>query len=447
MGHVLYAQFLIGSGSHRGAWVDRPSGQRNDTDQEQPQAQGMDPPHGPARDAPERGPTSALRGGRAEAVEPVQAIVVAGGFHEPIHGRFAVERHVEHLQRLGLRTIVCDDAWDTDAASTLALANEVLWIDGDAVHDPRLYRAAWEADAPARVIDGEPVGLTKIGAELARARLEARIGDWSVGLRDIELGSLETYLPEMRRHLRPYSVRLETSDDRRRAEYLVLDAAQKGTLDFPARFLHPIPENHLARAFVRTPLTPNHVTVISAVVAFTATFLFLRGSYLAGFVLALFTNVLDGVDGKLARITLRMSEAGDRLDHVLDVSFEFTWYLALGWTLSRPGPDLGPLFVGVAIIATMLACRAASGVYRLLSGRSIHDHRAFDRAFRLVAGRRNIYVLVWLAGQLTGHLALAFEAVLGYAGLTLGVYLVRVGGAWWRRRLDRRSAGDPQLEA
>jgi phosphatidylglycerophosphate synthase len=366
-----------------------------------------------------------------------------------------VERHVDHLRRLGLRTIVLEENLrsglgaverETDGAIALSLADHVLWVDGDAVYDPRLYRVAWEADAPAQVIDGEPIGLVKMSAGSTRARLKATTTDWPAGLRDIEVDSIETYMPEMRRHLRPYWVRLETSDDRSRAEQLVLDAAQKGTLDFPARFLHPVPENLLARALVGTPLTPNHVTVISAVIAFAATALFLQGAYLAGFVLALIANVLDGVDGKLARITLRTTEGGDRLDHVLDVSFEFSWYLALGWSLSRVGPGIELFYVGIAVIATMLACRGASGAYRLLSGSSIHDHTAFDRSFRLVAGRRNIYLLVWLTGYLTGHLAFAFRAVLGYAVVTLVVYLVRVVGAWRRRMLGVRRRGDLEVK-
>ena len=369
---------------------------------------------------------------------PVQAIVVAGDFHEPIHGRSAVDRHMAHLCRLGLHAVVCDDR-QAASATPLALADEVLWVDGDAVFDPRLYRAAWESSAPARVTDDEPIGLAKLTASSARARLRAPEDEWSDRVRDIEVGSLETYIPTMRHRLRPYWVRLETSDDRRRAERLVLDAAQKGNLDFPARFLHPVPENVLATALVGGPLTPNHVTLISAVVGFAATVLFFHGRYLAGFVLALVANLLDGVDGKLARITLRQSAGGDRLDHALDIAFEFTWYLALGWSLSRAVPGVAPLLVGTAILATMVACRVVSGIYRLLSGWSIHDHRAFDRAFRLVAGRRNIYILVLLAGHLAGHLPLAFDGVLGYAIATLAVYLVRTLMALVERRRRSRS--------
>ena len=56
---------------------------------------------------------------------------------------------------------------------------------------------------------------------------------------------------------------------------------------------------------------------------------------------------------------------------------------------------------------------------------SIHDHRPFDQAFRLVAGRRNIYVLLLLGGFLAGQLWVTFQLVLVYAVATLVVYSVR----------------------
>ena len=63
----------------------------------------------------------------------------------------------------------------------------------------------------------------------------------------------------------------------------------------------------------------------------------------------------------------------------------------------------GPFGVALALIAVMIGTRGVSGVYKLITGRQIHDHRAFDRAVRLVAGRRNIYVMVLLAGFLVGR--------------------------------------------
>ena len=136
-------------------------------------------------------------------------------------------------------------------------------------------------------------------------------------------------------------------------------------------------------------------------------------------------NVLDGVDGKLARVKLLASRFGDRLDHILDVLFEFSWYLGLGWGLSGGDPSGTPFLLGVGLMGVMLGSRAMSGVYKRISGRQIHDHRAFDRGFRLVAGRRNIYIVILVAGALLGNLSATFLFCFAWSVVTLGVYMLR----------------------
>jgi hypothetical protein len=64
----------------------------------------------------------------------------------------------------------------------------------------------------------------------------------------------------------------------------------------------------------------------------------------------------------------------------------------------------------------------------------------------LVAGRRNIYVLVWLTGALAGNLLTAFYVTLLWAIATVLVYAARVSFAlvvkWQKSR--RASALTPE---
>jgi phosphatidylglycerophosphate synthase len=238
--------------------------------------------------------------------------------------------------------------------------------------------------------------------------------------------TLPRYLPALRRDLRPWWYRASSEADRERAGRLLIDAAQKGVLDFPARYLHPWPENMLAQAAARTRITPNQITVYSALIGFFATYLFATQHFLLGSCIAVIAGILDGVDGKLARIKLLSSPFGDRLDHSLDVSFEFSWYIALGWGLSQATGDANALWVGYAIPLVMILARALCGVYRYLTGHQIHDHTAFDRGVRLVAGRRNIYVLLWFVGVWAGDLLAAFYITLLWAIATVTVYAARI---------------------
>ncbi|MFV2007529.1 MAG: CDP-alcohol phosphatidyltransferase family protein [Longimicrobiales bacterium] len=391
----------------------------------------------------------------------------------PILGRSPFQRHVKHLGGLGVGRIIVPLSGSAEGAALEEQCREqappvlpdgcelvfvrpgvegrsdpssdddaVVLVAADTVLDPRLYRMVFGAAGPAWVGDRSEQSGDQGSGEVVAVGLRT-VSGWRDGASHEFVGGLEerilvdeldAYLPDLRRTLRPYWVSARSADDRTRAAGRILDSAQKGVLDLPARYLHPPAENFLARLLSSTSLTPNHVTFITAITGFTATYLFATGSYGLGLVLALVTNVLDGVDGKLARIKLQTSPFGNALDHTLDVSFEFSWYVALGWGLSGGAVRSGPFGVALALIAVMIGTRGVSGVYKLITGRQIHDHRAFDRAVRLVAGRRNIYVMVLLAGFLVDRVGAAFTLSLWWALGTLGVYVARTMLAWATRR-------------
>lgn len=399
----------------------------------------------------------------------------------PILGRSPFQRHLKHLGGLGVRRIVVPLAGSDGSAGieeqcrrqalpVLLDGCEMVFVDpraeghsdplegddavvlvaADSVLDPRLYRAVFSAAGPAWVGDRlersddegsasvVAVGLRTVGGSPTGESM-AQTGLVGGPEERILVEEIDAYIPDLRRTLRPYWVSARSADDRGRAADMIMDSAQKGVLDLPARYLHPPAENLLARFLSRTPVTPNHVTFVTAITGFTATYLFATGSYGLGLVLALVTNVLDGVDGKLARIKLQTSPFGDVLDHTLDVSFEFSWYAALGWGLSGGVVRSGPFGAALALIAVMISTRGVSGVYKLITGRQIHDHRAFDRAVRLVAGRRNIYVMLLLGGFLVGRVGAAFTLCLWWALATLGVYVTRTLLAYRNRARMRPS--------
>ncbi len=388
----------------------------------------------------------------------------------PILGRSPFQRHLKHLGGLGVvKIIVPLSGSEGDAALEEQCREQapavllggcemvflhpgsggqsdpsegddaVVLVAADSVLDPRIYRAVFGAPGPAWVGDradrtGDQSSGEVVGVGLRTVRgADAHDGFLGDTEKRILVEELDAYLPDLRRTLRPYWVSALSADDRARAADLILDSAQKGVLDFPARYLHPPAENFSARLLSGTAVTPNQVTFVTAITGFTTTYLFATGSYGLGLLLALVTNVLDGVDGKLARIKLQTSPFGNTLDHTLDVSFEFSWYVALGWGLSGGVVRSGPFGAALALIVVMVSTRAISGVYKLITGRQIHDHRAFDRAVRLVAGRRNIYVMFLLAGFLVDRVGAAFTLCLWWALGTLGVYVARTLMAWAMR--------------
>lgn len=312
-----------------------------------------------------------------------------------------------------------------------ALADKVVIVRADFVFDRRLLEKIAAHGAAARLVapGGEVLGLAKLKNEDARGLLcsgELQPGIKSMhGLQDVKTDSIPKYVPNMRRSFAPYWQFIEDDADLRSAADKVMDSAQKGVLDFPARYLHPIPENLLARLLAHTSITPNQITIISAILAFIGTYWFATQQYAGALFMAVVAGILDGVDGKLARIKLLSSPFGDRLDHSLDVSFEFSWYIAIGWGLYQSTGDWSLFSYGFLIVVIMLLARALSGLYLLQTGHQIHDHTSFDRTVRLFAGRRNIYVLILLIGYLSDSFLTSFYVVIIWGIATVAIYALR----------------------
>jgi len=110
----------------------------------------------------------------------------------------------------------------------------------------------------------------------------------------------------------------------------LLQGAQKRTLDVVAWWINRPLENWVTRRIADWPSSANQVSAIVGCMAFAATGLFLAAWLLPASLLTLVVTVLDGVDGKLARVKGLTTRLG-RLEHSLDQLYEQSWYIAFCW--------------------------------------------------------------------------------------------------------------------
>ena len=233
-------------------------------------------------------------------------------------------------------------------------AEFVLVLRGDAVFDARLLQIV--------AAQKESVGLAHLAippllqplvasanvlhGKFCGAASSSQLGfrpDWSVRdvLRDnleqqniaaLDVAAQPVYSATLRPELRPFWFPAPSATNKKLAERLLLNSAQKGTLDFPAWVHAPI-ENFLISKLARRSITPNQLTVLSNIVAWIATILFATGHLVSGIVLALVVGVLDGLDGKQARIKVETSKSGN-LEHWFDGLFEIScgsrWHITFG---------------------------------------------------------------------------------------------------------------------
>src|SRR4026207_21926 len=119
------------------------------------------------------------------------------------------------------------------------------------------------------------------------------------------------YVESLRRTLRPVFFPAPSPERRLLAERFLREATQKGVLDFPALVHAPI-EKWLVSHLSRTSITPNQITLGTGVSGRSVTLLYAGGYLWAGALLALVIGVLDGIDGKLARLKAQTTKLGKK---------------------------------------------------------------------------------------------------------------------------------------
>jgi len=313
-----------------------------------------------------------------------------------------------------------------DLASALAATADFpagfLALGADRLVDLRVLRTLLDRDATIFAsVDGtraEPVAWVR-AEDVARygAAVAAHAARCVVG-------AIDPYSPELRGDATPYLVTVATQDERRAAWRILLDHVQKRALDLPGQYFDTPFENFLVRRLAPTNVTPNQITLFTLLLAAVVAGFFHGGWLRVGVLLALVVGVLDGVDGKLARLKLQTSKLGE-LEHVGDFFYENGWYLALASYFSAAGrPELW--YAGWLLVACDLSDSLLYLAAQRSTGRMLDELTSFDRRFRAIAGRRNVYVMMFVAGFFGGRPAEAFLGAAAWAVTTVVVHAARV---------------------
>src|SRR5262249_13635704 len=169
------------------------------------------------------------------------------------------------------------------------------------------------------------------------------------------------------------------------------------------------------------------------IVAWSATILVASGRLGWGLVLALAVGVLDGLDGKQARLKLETTRRG-KVEHWFDAVFEMSWWIALAWHFQVSGQLQGAFgYLLLLLLAEGLDGLAKASVY-FTTGKVIDELGGFERFVRLVGGRRNIYLWILPIASLSGAPATAFVSMAWLQAATAIVHLPSAIGNFIRNR-------------
>jgi phosphatidylglycerophosphate synthase len=298
---------------------------------------------------------------------------------------------------------------------------------------------------------GDP--LSKVGYAgatfITRADLEALSTDsdsvsWPAALMRLQevkvmnVRQSTIYVAEVRRHVEPFWYEVASDADVTHYKRALVKSAQKHTLDMWAWYFNRPLENWLTLLLADFPITPNQMTFVTTLAALIVSGLLLIGWLWPAVLFALVVNILDGVDGKLARVRAEATRFG-QLEHSFDLLYEQSWYIAYTWAAFKLWPSLTVLVVGFVMLLCDSFARHVSMQFRQVMGIALADYAPFDRRFRRFDGRRNIYSLYMLLGVAIGRPFYALVAMALHAAVTGLVYVLRAG--MHLRRADRGIVG------
>ena len=320
-------------------------------------------------------------------------------------------------------------------------ADRFLIVPANIYCDGRLLAALCAKDSPAALVDSNPPEFARqlirnpCGPALVTRNFLSALPPTALFFneltRRIDHGRIDTvdaakeddYIVSMRRHVRPLCFRMPLEQDRRLAERVVLDSAQKGTLDLPA-YLHAPIETGVISLLCKTRITPNQITIAGLIIGCGATAAFAVGRVGLGILAALIFGIVDGLDGKQSRVKIETTERG-KWEHHLDYLIENSWWATIAFHLWRSGQSPNVFFFLALLIGSHLLDEFAKRRAKLATGRLLDDLTPFDRAFRLIAARRNVYVWVLAIGFLLNALPQSYAIICGWAAFSAAVHLVR----------------------
>lgn len=364
-----------------------------------------------------------------------------------------LERQLRILQRLGFKqaTIVSETPMEIrggieppswarrDLATRIITRGEfhsherALSLPGNIYCDARLIRALTESENVGALVDSAPPN------ELLPLLRDAKKGPHgfvsgaavtanydSLGNCDvIDAAKIPAYVKSMRRNLRPVFFPAPAPELRRAAERIIFDTGQNGTLDIPAIVQSPI-ETWIMRWLCRTSITPNQISLFNLIVAFAATGFFATGHLWLGMIPALAVGVIDGLDGKQARIKIETT-AGGKWEHYLDFVYETSWWAALAFWFHRSGQLRDAWLYFFLIMAAEGLDKLGKHIARLRTGVLLDDYTPFDRFVRLIGARRDVYIWLLAVGLALRAAPSTFRFCACWGLATAGVHWLRAG--------------------
>lgn len=247
---------------------------------------------------------------------------------------------------------------------------------------------------------------------------------------------------------------------RRRAERRLVWSLRKSADGIAAKLLNRHISLPISWLLCRTPVHPNHVTIVAFLCALAGGISLAQGGYLAGVIGMLFVelgSIIDGIDGELARLKFQFSRLGQWLDTLADDLGNVAYTTGAAINLHLAGVTWAAPLTAAAVTAFVLT--QGTQYYLIARVYRSGDLAAIPWAFQSAeflsqrpAGlvpwikatapkllKRDFAVTLFTAFAIAGHLELILLVFSGGAFVFFAVFAVQLGRNW-RSIQERRAA-------
>ena len=248
---------------------------------------------------------------------------------------------------------------------------------------------------------------------------------------------------------------VDTPEAHRFANDALISALGKPTDGFVSKHFNRKVSTRISWVLVKTPLTPNHISLLTMGISFVAAYLIADPSYLSlaiGGLLFQFASIVDGCDGEVAKLKFRGSNLGEWVDTVADNVSYLVFFVAIVVGMYRHTGDPNVLTLTFFVIVSLAVALSLVFVYLRLSGSgsivSFYEtfleevprerrgwfHRVSDR-FKF-ASRRDFFAALFALLAVMGARATMFWVfAVGSSLITLSIliytgHLMRSRGFW-----------------
>lgn len=297
--------------------------------------------------------------------------------------------------------------------------------------DPRIFACLAGTNCAFFTLDPDATPRKNWRIALLRAKDLEKMDELWAKANLITHNDISNYDSEVRGEVEPYCLGINSPEKLHQGWEILIRRSQKRPGDFIEKYVHPDMQNWMVKRICDTSITPNQISFIVIACAAAGAILFYQGLFLIAWVFAFLATILDGVDGKLARVKLMTSKFG-KFEHVFDYFGENAWYLCLARNLALTyGPSAW--ICGIAITACDTLDRIIAALFEKRMQITLDEYSLFDRDFRLIGGRKTIYLFFLLVGFFSDSLYSALKISLAWAIFTVFIHATR---SFWHFRKE-----------